>query len=173
MGKPSWEVGRANKEEPRVLGAQSSGWCKPWDWLHDLQQGRPGQQSSTLTSPDPSPQQAFTWTDSPAHSNRATAIKSKPPREGKCPSRPEPQPLPAPPFCGMQVTPALLKGLYSEPALEAGAKKPEKVLLATKGAEPGTRGMWLRQKPLLPSYLCSFSHQDWPWRSKPQVPLLV
>ena len=92
MGKPSWEVGRANKEEPRVLGARSSGWCKPWDWLHDLQQGRPGQQSSTLTSPDPSPQQAFTWTDSPAHSNRATAIKSKPPREGKCPSRPEPQP---------------------------------------------------------------------------------
>jgi len=36
----------------------------------------------------------------------------------------------------MQVTPALLKGLYSEPALEAGAKKPEKVLLATNGAEP-------------------------------------
>lgn len=83
-------------------------------------------------------------------------------------SRPEPQPLPAPPFCGMQVTPALLKGLYSEPALEAGAKKPEKVLLATNGAEPGTRGMWLRQKPLLASCLCSLSHQDWPWRSNPE-----
>lgn len=28
-------------------------------------------------------------------------------------SKPEPEPLPAPPFCGMQVTPALLKDLYS------------------------------------------------------------
>lgn len=30
-------------------------------------------------------------------------------------SKPEPEPLPAPPFCGMQVTPAFLKDLYSEP----------------------------------------------------------
>ena len=42
--------------------------------------------------------------------------------------RPEPQPFPAPPFRGMQVTPALLKDLYSEPSLEAATKKPEKAL---------------------------------------------
>lgn len=41
-------------------------------------------------------------------------------------SKPEPRPLPAPPFCGMQVTPALLKDLYSEPALKAANEKPEK-----------------------------------------------
>lgn len=78
MGKPSWEVGKASREEPRVLGAQSSGWRKPWYWLYDLQQGWTGQQSSTLTSPDPSLHQAFTWTDSPAHCNRATARASLP-----------------------------------------------------------------------------------------------
>ena len=49
-------------------------------------QGWPGEQGSALTSPDPGPHQAFTWTDSPAHYNGAPAMKSKPAREGKCPA---------------------------------------------------------------------------------------
>lgn len=88
-------------------------------------------------------------------------------------SKPEPEPLPAPPFCGMQVTPAFLKDLYSEPLSQPGGSCNKKAR-----EDPSPNYKWSRTR--IPSHLGSdknsfcllgfsaFSHHDWPWRSKPE-----
>lgn len=91
MGKPSWEQEEPTKGSPECweLGAQAGASpgtghtaCTGLAW-------------GTEQRPDklrPRPAPGFHLDHSPAHYNGATAMKSKPAREGKCPSRPEPQP---------------------------------------------------------------------------------
>lgn len=64
-------------------------------------------------------------------------------------SKPEPEPLPAPPFCGMQVTPALLKDLCSEPSSQPQGPQPKSQLQMEQNQGPKSSG--LRQRQLLPS----------------------
>lgn len=64
-------------------------------------------------------------------------------------SKPEPEPLPAPPFCGMQVTPALRKDLYSEPSSQPRGlqtKNQRRPSPATHGAELGPQVVWAQTK---------------------------